>query len=63
LVDIKSSYLEYVCIFVSLNYGPINHGLALLPDIGKTITSNILPSSLSAYAVRIERYNHYVDRQ
>ena len=24
-----------------------------LPDIGKTITNNILPSSLSAYAVRI----------
>ena len=26
-----------------------------LPDIGKTITNNILPSSLSAYAIRIGR--------
>ena len=26
-----------------------------LPDIGKTITNISLPSSLSAYAVRIER--------
>jgi len=29
-----------------------------LPDIGKTITNNSLPSSLSAYAVRIGRYSH-----
>ena len=34
-----------------------------LPDVGKTITNNILPSSLSAYAVRIGRYSHYVDRR
>jgi len=33
-----------------------------LPDIDKTITNNILPSSLSAYAVRIGRYRHSVDR-
>ena len=32
-----------------------------LPDIGKTITNNILPSSLSTYAVRIGRYSHSVD--
>jgi len=34
-----------------------------LPDIRKTITNNILPSSLSAYAVRIGRYSHSVDRR
>jgi len=34
-----------------------------LPDIGKRLTSNILPSSLSAYAVRIERYSHSVNRR
>jgi len=30
-----------------------------LPEIGKTITNNILPSSLSAY----RRYSHSVDRR
>jgi len=30
---------------------------------GKTITNNILPSSLSAYAVRIGRYSHSVNRR
>ena len=30
-----------------------------LPDIGKTITNNILPSSLSAYLVRIGRYSQF----
>jgi len=35
-----------------------------LPVIGKTITNNILPSSLSAYCpLRIERYSHSVDRR
>ena len=34
-----------------------------LPDIGKTITNIILPSSLSAYAVRIGRYSYSVDRR
>jgi len=34
-----------------------------LPDIGKTITNNILPSSLSAYAVHIGRYSHSVNRR
>ena len=34
-----------------------------LPDIGKTIKNNILPSSLSEDAVRIGRYSHSVDRQ
>ena len=34
-----------------------------LPDIGKTITNNILPSSLSVYAARIGRYGHSVDRR
>jgi len=29
-----------------------------LPDIGKTIMNNILPSSLSTYALRIGRYSH-----
>jgi len=33
-----------------------------LPDFGKTITNNNLPSSLSAYAVLIGRYSHSVDR-
>ena len=33
-----------------------------LPDIGKMITNNILPSNLSEYAVRIGRYSHSVDR-
>jgi len=32
-----------------------------LPDIGKTMTNNILPSSLNAYAVRIRRYSRSVD--
>ena len=39
------------------NHGPINHGLV------KTITNNILPCSLSAYAVRIGKYSHSVDRR
>jgi len=34
-----------------------------LPDIGKTITNNILPSSLSVYAVRIRWYSHSVNRR
>ena len=35
-----------------------------LPDIGKTTTNTILPSSLiSAYAVRIRRYSRSVDRR
>jgi len=34
-----------------------------LHNIGKTITNNILPSSLSAYAVRIGRYSHSIDRR
>ena len=34
-----------------------------LPDIGKTITNNILPNRLSAYVVRIGRYIHSVDRR
>ena len=34
-----------------------------LPDIGKTIMNNILPSSLSAYAVHIGKYSHSVDRR
>jgi len=34
-----------------------------LPDISKTITNNILPSSLSANTVRIGRYSHSVDRR
>jgi len=34
-----------------------------IPDIGKMITNNILPSSFSAYAVRIGRYSHSVDRR
>jgi len=33
------------------------------PDIGKTITNNILPSSLITYAVSIERYSHSVNRR
>ena len=33
-----------------------------IPDIDKTITNNILPSSLRAYTVRIGRYSHSVDR-
>jgi len=33
-----------------------------LLDIGKTITNNVLPSSLGAYAVRTGRYSHSVDR-
>jgi len=32
-----------------------------LPDTGKTITNNILPSNLSAYTVRFRRYSHFVD--
>ena len=34
-----------------------------LPDIGKTVTNNILPSNLSAYTVRIGRYSYSVDRR
>jgi len=34
-----------------------------LPNILETITNTILPSSLSAYAVRIGRYSHSVDRR
>ena len=34
-----------------------------LPDIDKTITNNILSSSLSGYAVRMGRYSHSVNRQ
>jgi len=33
-----------------------------LAFIGKMITNNILPRSLSAYAVHIGRYSHSVDR-
>jgi len=34
-----------------------------LSDIVKTITNNILPSSLIAYAVHIGRYSHSVNRR
>jgi len=34
-----------------------------LLDIGKTITNNILPSSLSVYAIRIEIYSHSFHRR
>jgi len=34
-----------------------------LSDIGRTIMNNILPSSLSPYAVRIGRYSHSVNRR
>ena len=46
----------------TLNHGSITMDWQL-PDIGKTITNTILPSSLSAYAVRIGRYSHSVDWQ
>ena len=33
-----------------------------LPDIGKTITNNILPSILSAHTVNIGRFRQCIDR-
>ena len=49
-------------VYINVCHEPINHGLAT-PNIDKTTTNNILPTSLSAYAVRIGRCSNYVDRR
>ena len=55
-----------LCINLDLSYLVTLYITALrttmdwqLSDIGKTITHNILPSSFSAYAVRIGRFSHF----
>jgi len=56
----QSRYRTKKVLILSLTY---KSWIGNSPDIGKTITNNILPSSLITYAVSIERYSHSVNRR